>query len=232
MAYRDLIPGRCRGRVIASHIRIPHGGPVPDYVHFHRIAFQMIFCVRGRVRVVYEDQGPPFVMAAGDCVLQPPGIRHRVLECSDGLEVVEVSAPAEHRTIADRTTALPTGRTVPDRVFDGQRFVFHRAGDATWKPGPATGFETRDTGIGEATGGVGSAVVLRSSDPGATLRLSAGDGLSFQFVLSGAARLRAGLDGEARLGPADAFAQPADSDAVLTAASAGFELLRVVLRLP
>ena len=75
-------------------------------------------------------------------------------------------------------------------------------------------------------------MVLRSSDPGATLRLSAGDGLSFQFVLRGAARLSAALDGEARLGPADAFALPADSDAVLTAASAGFELLRVVLRLP
>lgn len=30
MQYRDLIPGRLGGRVIASHIRIAEGGPVPD----------------------------------------------------------------------------------------------------------------------------------------------------------------------------------------------------------
>ncbi len=59
MEYRDLVPGRCSGRLIASHIRIPDGGPVPDYVHFHHVDFQIIFCVRGWGRVVYEDQGQP-----------------------------------------------------------------------------------------------------------------------------------------------------------------------------
>ncbi|MEQ1519587.1 MAG: hypothetical protein ABL931_24195, partial [Usitatibacteraceae bacterium] len=94
MQYRDLIPGRFGGRFIASHIRIPDGGPVPDYVHFHNVRFQMIFCKSGWVRVVYEDQGAPFVMQAGDCVLQPPQIRHRVLEASPELEVIELGCPA------------------------------------------------------------------------------------------------------------------------------------------
>ena len=71
MHYRDLLPARQGGRFIASHITIPDGGPVPDYVHHHRIRFQVIYCRRGWVRVVYEDQGPPFVLEAGDCVLQP-----------------------------------------------------------------------------------------------------------------------------------------------------------------
>ena len=74
MRYRDLLPGRQGGRVIASHIQIPDGGPVRDDVHFHRIHFQMIYCCRGWVRVVYEDQGAPFVLEPGDCVLQPPGM--------------------------------------------------------------------------------------------------------------------------------------------------------------
>ena len=87
MKYRDLIPGRLGGCFIASHIKIADGGPVPDYVHYHRIRFQMIYCLTGWVKVVYEDQGEPFVMRRGDCVLQPPEIRHRVLESSDGLEV-------------------------------------------------------------------------------------------------------------------------------------------------
>jgi hypothetical protein len=47
MIYRDLIPGRLGGRFIASHIAIPQGGPVADWVHYHLIRFQMIFCRRG-----------------------------------------------------------------------------------------------------------------------------------------------------------------------------------------
>ena len=98
MRYRDLIPSRLGGVFIASHIHIPNGGPVPDYVHYHRVKFQMIYCKSGWERVVYEDQGESFIMNAGDCVLQPPEIRHRVLESSDNLEVIEIGAPAEHET--------------------------------------------------------------------------------------------------------------------------------------
>lgn len=101
MQYRDMIPGRFGGAVIASHIRIPDGGPVPDFVHYHTVKFQLIFCQRGWVDVVYEDQGPPFRLNAGDCVLQPPKIRHRVLRASKGLEVVEIGLPAEHLTEID-----------------------------------------------------------------------------------------------------------------------------------
>lgn len=229
MAYRDLLPGRSQGRVIASHIRIPDGGPVPDYVHYHQVVFQIIFCVRGWVRVVYEDQGPPFVMEPGDCVLQPPQIRHRVLECSDGLEVVEISAPAEHRTIADRSRALPAAGLDPHHVYGGQRFVFHEASRAEWVSGPAAGWETTNTGIDEATGGLGSVTALRTALSDRPLRLTAGDGLSFQFVLRGAGHLEAGGDRDWALGPCDGFAVPQEEDVRLTAGSAGMELLRVTL---
>jgi mannose-6-phosphate isomerase-like protein (cupin superfamily) len=126
MHYRDLVPDRQGGAVIASHIRIPGGGPVPDYVHFHEIAFQLIFCRRGTVTVVYEDQGVPFVLSAGDCVTQPPRIRHRVLESSDDLEVIEIGYPAEHITRADPSVTLPTPTLDRLRTWDGQVFVHHR----------------------------------------------------------------------------------------------------------
>ncbi|MFT5288179.1 MAG: quercetin dioxygenase-like cupin family protein [Planctomycetota bacterium] len=87
MRYRDLIPECLGSRFIASHIQIAGGGPVPDNVYFHALRFQMIFCLSGWVKLVYEDQGDPFVLRAGDCVIQPPHIRHRVLESSPGLEV-------------------------------------------------------------------------------------------------------------------------------------------------
>ena len=134
MLYRDLIPDRCGGRFIASHIRIADAGPVKDYVHHHEIYFQIIYVVRGWVQVVYEDQGEPFVMQEGDCVLQPSGIRHRVLESSGPLEVIEVGSPAEHFTRVDHQMPLPTGRKLPLRLFSGQRFLHHVAAKATWQP--------------------------------------------------------------------------------------------------
>ncbi|HEX3102389.1 MAG TPA: VOC family protein, partial [Pyrinomonadaceae bacterium] len=115
MEYRDLIPGRLGGKVIVSHIRLTSGGEVPDYVHYHKVDFQMIYCKRGRISVVYEDQGPPFWLETGDCVLQPPEIRHRVLECTAGAEVIEVSMPAEHETWVEHEMELPTSELKPDR---------------------------------------------------------------------------------------------------------------------
>lgn len=166
MRYRDLIPCRLGGRFIASHIHIPNEGPVPDYVHYHKVRFQIIFCFKGWVRVVYEDQGDSFVLRAGDCVVQPPQIRHRVLECGPDLEVVEIGCPAIHETLAEFDLTLPTGRNLPERVFDGQRFVRHESDTCPWTPSSewtdSTGcpWEVKRTGIGEATN-IGDVKILR-----------------------------------------------------------------------
>jgi quercetin dioxygenase-like cupin family protein len=207
MTYRDLIPSRLGGRFVASHITVPEGGPVADWVHFHKVRFQMIFCARGWVRVVYEDQGEPFVMAAGDCVLQPPRIRHRVLEASPGLEVVEIGCPALHETLADHDMVLPTGRTLPRRDFGGQVFLRHVAAETPWTPERDTGFELRHTGMPNATRGLADAVVLRPAN-GRELALPPHQSeLLFAFVLEGGAVLRRA--GPAfPLGPADAFVIP------------------------
>jgi quercetin dioxygenase-like cupin family protein/catechol 2,3-dioxygenase-like lactoylglutathione lyase family enzyme len=186
MQYRDLIPGRLQGQVIASHIRIPEGGPVEDYVHFHKVGVQLIYCRRGWVKVVYEDQGPPFVMQAGDCVLQPPTIRHRVLESSPGLEVIELGSPAEHETWRDHDMSLPNGSVHTDRLFQGQRFVLHVAADASWE-NLGNEVETRDTGIGGATSEKAGARVLRfagTSARHASYASMTGD-FRFVFVLEG-----------------------------------------------
>ena len=119
MHYRDLIPDRLGGSIIASHIRIPDGGPVPDMVHYHTVGFQLIFCLAGWVDLVYEDQGPEFRLHAGDCVIQPPEIRHRVLFASDNIEVLEIGVPAEHVTTIDHEMELPNGPANPDRRFQG-----------------------------------------------------------------------------------------------------------------
>jgi len=161
MQYRDLIPGRLGGRLIASHIRIPDGGETADYVHYHKIRFQLIYCKVGWVRVVYEDQGAPFVLLAGDCVMQPPEIRHRVLETSPGAEVIEIACPAVHETYADHDMQLPTPQFLPGRLYGDQRFVLHRTSETRWTPCSVDGFESVDTGITAATNGLAAARVVR-----------------------------------------------------------------------
>jgi mannose-6-phosphate isomerase-like protein (cupin superfamily) len=230
MQYRDLIPDRQGGRFIASHIRVPDGGPVPDYVHFHVIRFQMIYCHRGWVRVIYEGQGEPFVMEPGDCVLQPPRIRHRVLECSPGLEVIEVSSPARHETRADHEVTMPCPRRVveperPARDYDGQRFVRHRAAEARWEPAAHDGWLVRDLGIGAATRGLMSARVLRPAAAGARLADRHAGELLLGCVLGGAAT----LDGAHRLAEADAFTVPAGRPFELADATADLAWLLVTV---
>lgn len=195
MLYRDLIPSRLGGRFVASHIRIPDAGPVPDYVHFHRVRFQMIYCKSGWVRLVYEDQGEPFILQAGDCVLQPPEIRHRVLEASAGLEVIEIGCPAIHETCGDPEMPLPTPVYRPERFFQHQQFVHHQLAYAKWLPSALHGFGERDTGIAAATQGLADVRVLRAGGAAhepedlattATSSLQQHDGeFLFFFVLSG-----------------------------------------------
>jgi mannose-6-phosphate isomerase-like protein (cupin superfamily) len=228
MRYRDLLPERHGGAFIASHIRILEGGPVPDYVHFHRIRFQAIFCRKGRVRVVYEGQGEPFLLEAGDCVLQPPLIRHRVLESSAGAEVIEIGAPAEHITLADHELTLPTRDRYPDRDFSGQRFVRHIAAAATWAPWRIGGFEASDTGIATATGGMAGIRVVRPKGPHVAARQNHHTEFCFYFVLRGAVAVE--LDGATHvLAEDDSIAIPGDMAYALAEPSGNLELLEITL---
>jgi mannose-6-phosphate isomerase-like protein (cupin superfamily) len=229
MRYRDLIPGRLGGSFIASHIQIPTGGPVPDYVHFHKIRFQMIYNYKGWVRLVYEDQGPEFVMKAGDCVLQPPTIRHRVLECSDGFEVVEIGCPAEHETFGDLEMTLPTGVTNPSREFGGQRFCRHDADKATWHRFRIDGFEHRDIGIADATDGLATVRVARVSGSPSGSRIHHDAEFLFWFVLEGSLTLKADGREPEHLGARDSVVLPAGLSYALADCSPELEFLEVAL---
>ncbi|MEM7547542.1 MAG: cupin domain-containing protein [Pseudomonadota bacterium] len=230
MRYRDLIPDRLGGSIIASHIRIPDGGPVPDMVHYHTVGFQLIFCYRGWVRLVYEDQGPPFVLEAGNCVIQPPEIRHRVLEASDNVEVLEIGVPAEHITTIDHQMTLPNGAINPDRVWQGTRFIHHRAKDAQWAPWRVPGWEARDTGIGAATGGVAGVHVARPGTGGGDPIWSSHDtNILFTFVKEGSLVLEVPDKPPHHLIAGDAFVLPPDMMARYSDMSADCELIETAL---
>ena len=229
MWYRDLIPDRQGGYAVASHIRILDGGPVPDYVHYHKILFQMIYCYKGWARLVYEDQGEPFVIEPGDCVLQPPQIRHQVLESSPGMEVIELTCPADHETCVDHEIKLPTSLVDPERLYNGQNFIRHEAAKAEWTPWRMEGFEARDIGIASATDGLAG---VRVAHPVGQLQpefVSHDADLLFMFLLNGSAELNCDQMDSELLTAGDSFIIPGALKHSLSECSEDMDVLEVAL---
>jgi quercetin dioxygenase-like cupin family protein len=228
MAYRDLVPSRLGGAMIASHIRVPDG-PVPDMVHFHKVGFQLIFCIRGWVDVLYEDQGGLRRLHAGDCFIQPPTIRHRVMHAADGIEVIEIGVPAEHITEVDHEMTLPTPVERPDREWDGQRFVHSLAKDGVFEPFRIPGFEARDTTINENTKGVASVMVARPVAGQTSPWTRHNCDILFNFVMSGEMTLEGEGKDPYRLTAGDAFVVPPDMATRYAEATEDLQLLEVSL---
>jgi uncharacterized RmlC-like cupin family protein len=67
--------------------------------HFHELDFQMIYVLKGWIKFVYEGHGE-HTFNAGDCALQPAGIVHDEIQCSDDVEVLEVTSPGDYATHA------------------------------------------------------------------------------------------------------------------------------------
>jgi len=93
--YRDLgMAGATGGRFGAHVIRAKPGTGARPHWHQHGLDFQMVYVTRGWVIFEYEGVGE-VRLEAGACVHQPPGIRHREVEHSEDLELIEITAPAE-----------------------------------------------------------------------------------------------------------------------------------------
>ena len=97
--YRDLgIASATQGAAVAHVIRfIP---PCTDEVrewHTHAVEFQMVYVLKGWIVAEMEGRAPE-KMSAGSAWLQPPNIKHRVVDYSGDCEVLEVVLPASFET--------------------------------------------------------------------------------------------------------------------------------------
>jgi mannose-6-phosphate isomerase-like protein (cupin superfamily) len=103
MEYRDLgVERATHGQFRAHVIRVKkesagHHDLHTTGLHQHLCDFQMFYVLKGWIKFVYEGHGQ-HTFHAGDCVVQPAGIVHNELDCSDDLEVLEVYSPAVHET--------------------------------------------------------------------------------------------------------------------------------------
>jgi len=105
--YRSLgIDEATHGRFNAEVIR---AGSADRYTragkHYHTLDFQLVYVLKGWVKFSYEGEGD-FTLKAGDCVLQPPEIRHELTSFSKDMELLEITSPADFKTVSVNAAKL------------------------------------------------------------------------------------------------------------------------------
>jgi quercetin dioxygenase-like cupin family protein len=99
--YRDLGMAQATHGMVQAHVIrfVPPCDPREvAKLHFHDVDLQMIYVLKGWIKTELEGAGA-HVMRAGSCWLQPPRIRHKVLDYSDDCEVLEIVLPADFKTV-------------------------------------------------------------------------------------------------------------------------------------
>jgi mannose-6-phosphate isomerase-like protein (cupin superfamily) len=66
--------------------------------HFHNYDFQIMFVLKGWVKMYYEGEGE-MILNEGDFVYHPKGHVHDFMEYSEDLELLEMASPANHHSI-------------------------------------------------------------------------------------------------------------------------------------
>jgi quercetin dioxygenase-like cupin family protein len=99
--YRDLDLSPATSGMVQAHViqMVPPCDPkVVSKWHYHDVDLQFVYVLKGWIKNEFEGQGV-HTMKRGTCWLQPPRIRHRVLDYSDDCELLEVVLPAKFDTV-------------------------------------------------------------------------------------------------------------------------------------
>ena len=75
-------------------------GPCPEGgggMHTHDVAFQFNYLLKGSCTMEFEGEGV-FTFEPGDVWLQPSGIKHNFISCSDDCEILEIVSPGTFET--------------------------------------------------------------------------------------------------------------------------------------
>lgn len=98
--YRDLGVAKATGGLAQAHV-IRLVPPCTDEVrkrHIHAVELQLIYVLKGWIKNEFEGHGEQ-LMRAGTSWLQPPNIKHTVLDYSDDCEMLEIVVPAKFATV-------------------------------------------------------------------------------------------------------------------------------------
>ncbi len=98
--YRDLGMSKATNGLLQAHVirLVPPCDPaVVSKRHYHDVHLQMIYVLNGWIKGEYDGQ--VVTMHKGGAWLQPPRIKHTVLDYSDDCELLEIIVPAEFETV-------------------------------------------------------------------------------------------------------------------------------------
>ena len=98
--YRDLGIEKATAGLCQAHV-IRLLSPCTDEVrkrHLHDTELQLVYVLKGWMKNEFEGHGEQ-MMSAGSCWLQPPNIKHTVLDYSADCEVLEIIVPADFKTV-------------------------------------------------------------------------------------------------------------------------------------
>ena len=99
--YRDLGIAPATGGMVQAHVIrfIPPFKPEDvSTPHYHDVEFQMIYVLKGWIKSDFEGEGV-HTFNAGSCWIQPPKIKHAVVNYSDDCELLEIVLPADFETV-------------------------------------------------------------------------------------------------------------------------------------
>ena len=99
--YRDLGIAPATGGMVQAHVIrfIPPFKPKDvSTPHYHDVEFQMIYVLKGWIKSDFEGEGV-HTFNAGSCWIQPPKIKHAVVDYSDDCELLEIVLPADFETV-------------------------------------------------------------------------------------------------------------------------------------
>jgi len=96
--YRELgVTEATEGAMRAQVILAGAGENKPTGWHLHRCDMQFLYVVSGAIHIAFSPERI-FRFEAGDSVMIPGGTMHMELGGADGVEVIEVSIPADMGT--------------------------------------------------------------------------------------------------------------------------------------
>ncbi len=97
--YRDLgVTAGSNGRMRAQVTSATQGLGRPTGWHYHVCDQQFVYMLKGWVDLEFED-GTKIRLQAGDSLMIPGGMQHNETGTADELELLEISCPAEMKTV-------------------------------------------------------------------------------------------------------------------------------------
>jgi len=96
--YRDLgVAEATKGQVVAHLVKANLPPEAGTGWHVHEANFHIVVMLKGWARFMYGDRVT--LVETGDCVHQSPGIVHYLFDYSKDMEYLEITGPADFKTV-------------------------------------------------------------------------------------------------------------------------------------